>query len=375
MRFFVVVVVCFHCHCCFDPSTAMDGSTVTRRRSSFWCSEKESELIRLYEMHSLLWDGRHPEYYKRDKRDAAMRSIARTLGPEFDVTSVKDKIKTLRDYFVKELKKEEISRKSSAPGYVSRWEHFGSWRFLRSVLATDAAKFTSPYGGTFTGHVKQELSDTYQIYTSEPDETMILPTIEPPDTPPRAPCTSGGSQSRVCTADFLTRPAAQRYCTPATMTGTDPPEALSAPHGASLQPLLPKWPWSSVLQPGGIDSAAASMDTCATGIHLPGTPNLVSTGVQEVPSAQNAETQDEDTFFCKHVISELRQMPKYQKDLAKLRIQQALFEVKYLSFSAVTVPVSAVSVTPARDQSTSPTDAVGYSSRSSSSCITDNGST
>lgn len=41
--------------------------------------------------------------------------------------------------------------------------------------------------------------------------------------------------------------------------------------------------------------------------------------------------EEDEVLFCKHVVSELRQMSKYQKDLAKLRIQQALFEVKYTS--------------------------------------------
>lgn len=44
------------------------------------------------------------------------------------VPRVKDKIKSLRDYFVKELKKEEGMRQS---GYVSPWTHFRSWAFLR----------------------------------------------------------------------------------------------------------------------------------------------------------------------------------------------------------------------------------------------------
>ncbi|KAH8039103.1 hypothetical protein HPB51_005064 [Rhipicephalus microplus] len=56
--------------------------------------------------------------------------LGRPRLTRISVVNVKDKIKTLRDYFVKEMKKEESSRTSSCL-YVSRWEHYKRWEFLR----------------------------------------------------------------------------------------------------------------------------------------------------------------------------------------------------------------------------------------------------
>ncbi|KAH7965760.1 hypothetical protein HPB49_010503 [Dermacentor silvarum] len=109
-----------------------------KRRKSSWTSEKETRLIGLYQNYRLLWDHRHQDYYKRDQRERAMRAIADGLGNEFDVVNVKDKIKTLRDYFVKEMKKEDGSR-TSACSYISRWEHFKCWEFLRGTISVDTS--------------------------------------------------------------------------------------------------------------------------------------------------------------------------------------------------------------------------------------------
>lgn len=48
--------------------------------------------------------------------------------------TLKDKIKILRDYFLKEVKKEDGSR-TSACAYTSRWEHYRSWDFLRGRVS------------------------------------------------------------------------------------------------------------------------------------------------------------------------------------------------------------------------------------------------
>ncbi|XP_077507397.1 uncharacterized protein LOC144118301 [Amblyomma americanum] len=108
-------------------------------------NEKEARLISLYGMYRLLWDNRHPEYYKKDSREQAINAIAQGLDNDFNVVNVKEKIKSLRDYFVKELRKEAASRKSPAlRPYVSRWEHFRSWDFLRSVVCCDPSVQSPP---------------------------------------------------------------------------------------------------------------------------------------------------------------------------------------------------------------------------------------
>lgn len=62
----------------------MELVAMAKRRHNHWTVEKEALLIQLYKDYRLLWDSRHPEYYKRDKRDKAMRAIAKALDNEFD---------------------------------------------------------------------------------------------------------------------------------------------------------------------------------------------------------------------------------------------------------------------------------------------------
>lgn len=62
----------------------MDPSTAQTRRLNYWTSEKEAQLIHLYRDNSLLWDSRHTDYYKRDRRDQAMAAIADAMDNEFD---------------------------------------------------------------------------------------------------------------------------------------------------------------------------------------------------------------------------------------------------------------------------------------------------
>ncbi|XP_075554512.1 uncharacterized protein LOC142587403 isoform X4 [Dermacentor variabilis] len=179
----------------------------TDRHNQRWTSDKEARLIGLYEENRLLWDSRHPDYRDKDKRERAMSAIAEGLQDEFDasktllifvrpfelyclwtytstvnvsplghnlpkevgqnrdcssascpcqairsstvtviitVLNVKNKIKWLRDYFVKELKRElgltvKTTSHQGTPsqGYVSRWEHFNKWAFLRSIFSAD----------------------------------------------------------------------------------------------------------------------------------------------------------------------------------------------------------------------------------------------
>lgn len=109
------------------------------RQGPFWTRAKEGRLISLYGQFSLLWDNHHREYYNKDRRDHAMRAIAAGLDNEFDERSVKGKIKSLRDYFLKELKKERYSTsRSPTDRYVSTWEHFDAWHFLRCRVICSA---------------------------------------------------------------------------------------------------------------------------------------------------------------------------------------------------------------------------------------------
>lgn len=117
-----------------------DNTPLLISRGSVWTRDKEDRLIALYSQFTLLWECCNPDYYCRDRREHAMRAIAAALNDEFDVRSVKEKIKSMRDYFVKELKKEHAAAQSSPPGrYVSSWEHFNAFHFLRRVIYSASA--------------------------------------------------------------------------------------------------------------------------------------------------------------------------------------------------------------------------------------------
>ncbi|XP_077544733.1 uncharacterized protein LOC144157890 isoform X2 [Haemaphysalis longicornis] len=125
----------------------MDGSSDppgSKKRKLAWSSAEESRLIELYRQFSLLWDNRLPDYYKKDQRQCALRAIASQMGDRFTVGNVRDKIKTLRDYYVKEKKREESKRKHNFRGYVPRWEHFASLEFLRHCTASSDPRDLRP---------------------------------------------------------------------------------------------------------------------------------------------------------------------------------------------------------------------------------------
>ncbi|KAK8783423.1 hypothetical protein V5799_010212, partial [Amblyomma americanum] len=122
-----------------DSASGSTSGGGQRSNNHSWTNEKEARLISLYGMYRLLWDSHHPQYYK-DSRERAINAIAQGLDNKFNVVNVKDKIKSLRNYLVKELRKEAASRKSPAVRpYVSRWQHFCSWDFLRRVICCDAS--------------------------------------------------------------------------------------------------------------------------------------------------------------------------------------------------------------------------------------------
>ncbi|KAH9364528.1 hypothetical protein HPB48_022984 [Haemaphysalis longicornis] len=125
----------------------MDGSSDppgSKKRKLAWSSAEESRLIELYRQFSLLWDNRLTDYYRKDQRQCALRAIASQMGDKFTVGNVRDKIKTLRDYYVKEKKREESKRKHNFRGYVPRWEHFASLEFLRHCTASSDPRDLRP---------------------------------------------------------------------------------------------------------------------------------------------------------------------------------------------------------------------------------------
>ncbi|XP_065303648.1 uncharacterized protein [Dermacentor albipictus] len=327
-----------------------------KRRKNSWTSEKETRLIGLYQKFRLLWDHRHPDYYKRDQREYAMRAIADGMCNEFDVVNVKDKIKTLRDYFVKEMKKEEGSR-ASACAYTSRWEHYKCWEFLRGTVNVDTS--SQPAGAPAMSYheVKQEAPDVCPAlpsYISEND--MILPSTpdsmsdeeglgSPRRRPARLhhPVSNGSPLNRFTLGSEATVPSVTKEPVPSFLNGFRTASLCPLPTKRLRQLTVPErtppqqnnhvdFPTGSQLyeantSPPRVARACTSTSTSVeTGNHAG-----PSTSANNVALLAVSDLNDGEALFCQQITSELREMAKYQRDLAKVRIQQVLFDVKYMS--------------------------------------------
>ncbi|KAM7312430.1 hypothetical protein ISCGN_009335 [Ixodes scapularis] len=240
------------------------------------------------------------------------------------LVDVKDKIKILRDYFVKELKKEDASRKAANQGYVSRWEHFRSWDFLRSAISNEA---TLP-----CIHCEPWTVYPVSLGGCEATETMILPST-PPDTGESAPNAPRPQSPR--------EEIAKRFALPRPLPKWQgPPVASCVNLVAPLPPPVKKAPQPVLQEAPNFGNRSPSPQSIASSCVQTPEPNHFSITVptmEETGSAASrfplkngsGDAENGDVIFCRQVISEIRQMPKYQRDFTKLRIQQALFEVKY----------------------------------------------
>lgn len=58
------------------------GKQACAKRPSVWTAKKEEKLIEMYEERSFLFNMSHPGYSNRNKKNAAILHIAKTLGIE-----------------------------------------------------------------------------------------------------------------------------------------------------------------------------------------------------------------------------------------------------------------------------------------------------
>ncbi|XP_075747223.1 uncharacterized protein LOC142804383 [Rhipicephalus microplus] len=271
--------------------------------------------------------------------------LGRPRLTRISVVNVKDKIKTLRDYFVKEMKKEESSRTSSCL-YVSRWEHYKRWEFLRGTVSVETSSQPSiPYPEVKPA---DEVPGVYLVYQRNSCQNDRIP--------PSTPDTSDeeGSPRK--------RPACQHYSTSngsplalrseCTALSRDPIVSpfVNGSLTASLLPLPTKRLRQSTvperISPRQSNHADGSSHTCettslsntASSSRVTGTSSNAEAGNRTSSSSRSSEVvhliaidlTEGEALFCKQLTSELREMPKYLQDLAKVRIQQVLFDVKYM---------------------------------------------
>lgn len=307
-----------------------------------WTRDKEDRLIGLYSQLALLWDHGHPHYYKRDKRDHAMRAIAAAFNDEFDVRSVKDKIKSLRDYFVRELKKEQLAARSSPPvRYVSGWVHFHAWHFLRRVI--DTVHVHSHTVNVPQVEVKTEpLDDGGHVFAVEPGQDEMAPPLLPDV---QSPATTDEASIPEPSQAFAYQAAAvkEEPCVPESPALSDLTDAT-----ATLSPLAKRLRRSSGhersppvqvndkpnVSPSPAQGGHSSVTSAADNKGLLGgaADSGVSAGTGNSGCADGPTVLSNGlhiALFCAQIILELRAMVNVQRDFAKQRLMQILSDVKH----------------------------------------------
>lgn len=312
---------------------------LTDRRIQRWTPDKEARLIGLYEQNRLLWDSRHPDYHNKDKREGAMSAIAQALQDEFDVLDVKNKIKWLRDYFVKELKRElglTVKRTShqrpSCQGYVSRWEHFHKWAFLRSICSADLC---SP--STTNAPDSQMQNDSADVRPPIPNgegRSAEMPAstqdFSSNDSRPQTPSVPPKNNA-ACNPVPVTMPVCEP-CAPSRSSTTSTPAALVM--GTRRSESHVPTPTSDKEHEDAVPAFRVPSADEKRGHDLPASD--VETGPRNEPGFATIGDVSVDLFSL-HVMWQLREMNQYQRDLAILRIRQQLFDAQYAVQPSVAV--------------------------------------
>ncbi|XP_032228466.2 uncharacterized protein LOC5504274 [Nematostella vectensis] len=144
-----------------------------RRESRNWTDAETAKLITLWEGENVLYNGRHKDHFRRECRSAAMDRIQQRLAEDgdllFTLEELHKKMRCLRTYYSKEIKKEKISKlNSSNPQdlYTSRWPLYHSLHFLKDYINSKQSLSSS---STPLNTSKQELD-----CTADSDDQAVL---------------------------------------------------------------------------------------------------------------------------------------------------------------------------------------------------------
>ena len=151
---------------------SIDSRKATPNRARVWTVEEINRLIKVWSNHEVLYNTRHPDYYKREKRSVAMADLQEKLGG-VNLVDIIRKMENLRSYFGREIKRlyDSESPAGSLQGQ-SRWAYFDSLLFLeehmnqkRANTRSDdgIARFESHGGETVEASVDDENEVVYQV--------------------------------------------------------------------------------------------------------------------------------------------------------------------------------------------------------------------
>ncbi|XP_023229236.1 uncharacterized protein LOC111629556 [Centruroides sculpturatus] len=113
-------------------------------------SHIEKEIIEFYRSNPHLWNPRHEDYYKKNKRDSTLTQLRELLASEHGINITSNKIlsqkfKLMKDAYKRELLKLQKS-KSSGVGinnmHKIRFLHFDQMGYLRDSMQADKSEDT-----------------------------------------------------------------------------------------------------------------------------------------------------------------------------------------------------------------------------------------
>ncbi|EDO36305.1 predicted protein [Nematostella vectensis] len=262
-----------------------------------WSSEEIEHLITLWREHEELYDLRHVDYPKRDRRRLAFKHISEQLG--ITVPEIKKKMTNLRTYYTKEIWKERPGGKMgtdepSKEPYISRWQHIHSLSFLKEncVASTNDHPMVRSYSTSQMSPPEfdnDQNDDNEEIWEEGKDGEQVEVTVHV-----NGQNTEGEIEPEVRTVQ-----------TPISSTPLNTPSSTS--HGRPEKRLK---------------RTAENLETVIAKLHKNPTPSVCESTLDVA--------KNPDLVFASHVGLTLMNIKNQRtKELAKLKIQQALFEAQY----------------------------------------------
>lgn len=105
-----------------------------------WSHPEIVRLIELWSEEQCLFNARHPDYHKKDRRNNALTRLKETLDNEeifINLDDIISKIHSLRVYYSSQRSKRDQSVKSGAGAddvYKIKWQYFNRLEFLNNNL-------------------------------------------------------------------------------------------------------------------------------------------------------------------------------------------------------------------------------------------------
>ena len=123
------------------PAAAVKGARGRPKMTDkfIWTDASTELLIDMWRDKDILFDVKHPEYYKREKKGNAIKEIRKALGCNgyhVDVIDINSKFTSLKSYFSQERAKVTASQSGDGTDnvYESRWKFYTRLTFLNDSM-------------------------------------------------------------------------------------------------------------------------------------------------------------------------------------------------------------------------------------------------